>query len=1594
LVVYFEGDTSDLDRAYARAQKRRSDFIKETSRSDDVRISGDDTDLNKTYDKAQKDNERFVSNMTKNSMIKLQGDSTGLNKVYSQARRSQESFIRDANRASTVKLKVDDGGFNTSLSRSSGSLSDFSDQSRTTETDSDRLSNAFSRLGGSSSGASDGLHELSQGMRSVKTVFMATTVVPAVIAAIGGIPAIATAAAGAVGQLAIGVGQGLAGAMVIGGSAVYGAVGALKAYHAAISTTISDSREAYFALNEQAEAQLENQRNQILNTQASRRFNEQISASTIGLTRMQAAIGNRVFPQFTREMQAWGPIMSRNRGIIADTAGTVAGTAVAFTKWFRTKDDGQVLDRTLGFINHSARTGAQALSNIGATGILAFQKVIPYARTLQERIVGLTRDMYNWVDSAQGSRVLGNIMQTLSQRFTQLQIIVGNVTRGLVGVFVALNNQGGVDRLMTGLVDLSRGFDTLMAKGNGARQAIVNFMNRSSPALNQTWKLTKELVVQFGLLANNVVKAGQSGGKMGTLAQVIKGIRVSLSPLRKMFQETFIALGPVLARLTPEVVKFLTVFLGSTGPLVTFLRTITAVLRVFNNMPGPVKSLIANLVALRAILGGLGITAFVGSIIKARTATAALSVATGRQVTSLGILKAAFLGTGAAAKTSTTATAATGTAAAASAGRFGRFGGVLAAAGRGLLTFGRFAGPVGLVLATLATGAIIVAKNWGRIKAAVAPATRGVQAFMNAVRPVVRELRGALGAALGAMVNGFIQAVSPSKNLGDATRSLASIFGRLARAAIPPVVAGLRAVANWLEEHQRAFRVVGRIVGTVLVSGFRVWGAVLRTTWKIISGTVRVIGGLINIVRRVTTATRTATKDWGQALRRFGSGAMRIIRQFGSAFIKAWQNSIWGRAAKFLVERARGMIRTLGNFRQDAVKWVRSLVPNVGKPWQNFWQSGATFLSRRKQGERTTLSNFLSDTVKWVQSFPGKVGTLWRKFWQGSADFVVKIKDGILGTMDNLVSGVKSAWNSLIGFINDVLNAVGLDPIGSGSSGGGGSPAPSGAGGRARGGLDTGKYGDPTREPLNYMARGGVTDKPRVVYGEAGPEAYVTLGRYTKESAEALQKANEVWRQRGWMERAVRETGTTRAHRSGRTASDQLASRSRTRNLRGGEGLGPTTHNWSPLMQGYKSQLDKEFPGTTRNTYVGHPGGEQNSMDNWGAGGRGSNIDPGTGDAISSWIQGNVDQLNWLIWKGRILDASGWGSYNDPNDQHFDHVHFTAGSPGGGAAGDALSIWERVGEAMWNRLVGPIYNTFMRWQDDDKFALRRGAGKAGTNALDSIRSWIISQTGGTGVSSDALGGDPGKNRALGEEMFKSSGIGGSFSSLDKLWMKESGWDRFARNASSGAYGIPQALPESKLPAEGQRSGGSKAGPQISWGLNYIDDRYGSTDKAWGHSQSTGWYARGGIIPGVKGKQVMVQAHAGERVLPPDMVKSFDRLAQTIQGWSRNIGGHRMGRISVGPQGVQMPGLSVSARGIQINPRQLHRGAYAQEDTARTLRRVERRLGDLDKRIGKEVREGINRNVERGLNTNRALDKSDARRMARQLAGGPRISRAL
>ena len=99
----------------------------------------------------------------------------------------------------------------------------------------------------------------------------------------------------------------------------------------------------------------------------------------------------------------------------------------------------------------------------------------------------------------------------------------------------------------------------------------------------------------------------------------------------------------------------------------------------------------------------------------------------------------------------------------------------------------------------------------------------------------------------------------------------------------------------------------------------------------------------------------------------------------------------------------------------------------------------------------------------------------------------------------------------------------------------------------------------------------------------------------------------------------------------------------------------------------------------------------------------------------------------------------------------------------------------------------------------------------------------------------------GDARSIARGMLASFGWGqDQFQCLNTLWNRESGWNSRAQNASSGAYGIPQALPGSKMASAGADWRTNPA-TQIRWGLGYISGRYGSPCAALNHSYAMNWY---------------------------------------------------------------------------------------------------------------------------------------------------------
>ncbi len=125
-------------------------------------------------------------------------------------------------------------------------------------------------------------------------------------------------------------------------------------------------------------------------------------------------------------------------------------------------------------------------------------------------------------------------------------------------------------------------------------------------------------------------------------------------------------------------------------------------------------------------------------------------------------------------------------------------------------------------------------------------------------------------------------------------------------------------------------------------------------------------------------------------------------------------------------------------------------------------------------------------------------------------------------------------------------------------------------------------------------------------------------------------------------------------------------------------------------------------------------------------------------------------------------------------------------------------------------------------------------------AVDPMKVALLSQATGVAItrSEDMSDEDP---RTIARALLTEFGFAaGQFDCLDALWQSESGWRWNADNPRSSAYGIPQALPGSKMASAGA-DWATNPVTQIRWGLGYIEDRYGTPCQAWSIKRVRGWY---------------------------------------------------------------------------------------------------------------------------------------------------------
>lgn len=286
--------------------------------------------------------------------------------------------------------------------------------------------------------------------------------------------------------------------------------------------------------------------------------------------------------------------------------------------------------------------------------------------------------------------------------------------------------------------------------------------------------------------------------------------------------------------------------------------------------------------------------------------------------------------------------------------------------------------------------------------------------------------------------------------------------------------------------------------------------------------------------------------------------------------------------------------------------------------------------------------------------------------------------------------------------------------------------------------------------------------------------------------------------------------------------------------------VGVPSVNVGQLISAAEQQgLDPHDLGFTA-SQIGVAGAGQRNVQKPKAGG-GMISGPGTGTSDSIWA--SVDDGSMLKVSNKEFIVNAKATADNLGALHAINNGakvrgLAQGGPVGGATGQAV--------LKSNLLLGEVGGMFQ--------ALRSAYNM--TNVRAELPGLPIQNppdipTGGfaigMGNANPASGGNPAAAQAYASSQLARFGWGADqMPWLIRLWNQESGWINQI-NKSSGAYGIPQALPGSKMASAGP-DWRTNVDTQINWGLGYIAGRYGSPQAAWSHEVSHNWYDDGGILP--------------------------------------------------------------------------------------------------------------------------------------------------
>ena len=1234
----------------------------------------------------------------------------------------------------------------------------------------------------------DSVEEVTVNMTDFQRVGAATVAsLPTLIAGVGGIVPVATAAAQGVAGLGTAVGAGAAGFALFGGAAMAAAKGGLSVYMAAVSSTVTASREAYLAQNKQVEKQLEQYRATKLNTDASNKFNEAVTGLTKTQIDLQAAVGERVFPAFTRwigYLQENAPQMRKPfLGMISD----VTMLADSFVEAQMHGEKFQNILLIMMQVRTITASATVALVNMASAGLKIAPMILAPASRLTDEITALTTKFYDFTHSAEGMNAISRVLQYMENQMYKLGSVAGGLIQVLINVGTAMGWAKVGSDMLTGLDNGVQKLEKMTEAGSSGAKALSQIGEQSGPILKAMGGLLGTIASEAGKLVRNLMGAKDAATGMNPIIPVLDAIAKSIAPVRRLIQNTFIDLAPALAKLIPELARLAESFAGSSKAQVAFLNTVARMLNIFNNLPDPVKNVIVELVAWNMIMkstAGVGIAGMIKSIIGMvfqlrlyRAVQAASNKETAASGT-IAMLAAAKQKAAAAAMVIWT-------------------GAVKAAvvAGRVLrVVMFTMLGPWGLLIAAIVLGAVLIYKNWDKIK-------KWAGQLWNFIKMVWGKIRDAIVAEVKQSAK---QAVA---NFMFLKNGVIGIFN---------------AVRNF---------VVGIVksIGKGIVGGFD--GAR--------DGAIKAVTSLGNGARKLFDNIRDGISDRITKTRKNVVDTVDSMRKGAADRIDALKK---GAHDKFDDIR-KGVSDRVDTMRKNVVEFVDNMREGASNKIEDLKQGAHARFDEIRKGVTDRVDSMRKGVVDLVDKMREGVAALFEKMKKGGQAFGEGFKKIVVNAIEGAVNMMRKWLGAAALGLSSLLDKLGVGPA-----------------------EELRDVGENLQEPLKF-ARGGIAmgDKPYMAGEQGEKEAIVNLDRRTPESARAARHVA-----RRYPEAFGADTGHSA---SGHKAAVRKAKRGG--KAGGGDAYGPTmsTSVLIPEMQEIAKKVKAKF-SVSANTYSNHPPGykqpfyRERSVDFWGPGGRGDAIGsywPQVADYAKS-LAGNA--VNWILNPGNDAAHAGADA----------HVHMTAfagvgqgkGTSGSSGGIDVLGMFSKFANSLAAFPSGGIMDLF---------------SGLGTNVLgwmkDAVWEWAKDM-----AMSILPGGSSPKGLTIGEALSQSGWPDNQLIKGSSTIWHESRGNAKAQNPS-GARGLMQIMP------------GTARGVGASYDKLY-DPLYNTATGLKVFNQAGGWgpwvgagmggdyrnkpvtgYATGGVVPGRKGSEALIMAHAGERVLPERIARAFDHLAERI-----------------------------------------------------------------------------------------------------------------